>query len=136
MYRSRVYGSFFLAALAALLLTTGAARAQGDLAAKTKLANGVTVRGNVGGEAHDGYVVHLKKGQTLTVRLGWRSAAGERAEFTVSEVDDFFSASPVEFGQSSTNGRRWTGVAPATRDYYVYVVAHPEAHYSLRATVK
>jgi hypothetical protein len=136
MHRIRLNPSFLVTAVAALLLTATAAFAQEDAAAKIKLASAVTVYGNVGGESHDGYVVHAVKGQTLTVTLGWRNINDDRAEFTVSQSDDFFNSSPVGFGETSRNGRRWVGVAPATGDYYIYVVAHPEARYSLRATVK
>jgi hypothetical protein len=92
------------------------------------------VKGVVGGEAHDSYVLRLKKGQTLQVSIAISksdSAAGNRAEFTVSETE---FGEPVAFGSESEEGRVWSGTIPKTGDYFISVVAHPMAHYTL--TVK
>ena len=42
----------------------------------------------------------------------------------------------VNFGVKSDGGKRWTGKIPKSGDYYVYVVAHPTAHYTLSVRVK
>jgi hypothetical protein len=70
----------------------------------------------------------------MTVQLSWRDEGGNRAEFTVSDTRGFFEAEPVAFGRKSD--KRWTGKIPRTGDYYVYVVAHPEARYTLKVSLK
>jgi len=42
----------------------------------------------------------------------------------------------VKFGRGSNGGKKWTGKAPSTGDYYIFVVAHPSAHYTLKVVVK
>lgn len=90
----------------------------------------VTVRGFVGGEAHDSYIVHIESGRELSLNL---RARGGNAEFTVSR-DEF--GEPVEFGVESGNGRRWTGKVPESADYFISVVAHPSANYALTVRVR
>jgi hypothetical protein len=94
------------------------------------------VRGFVGGESHDGYVVRARRGQTLKVRLSWRREGDNRASFAVSESPDYYTAEPVKFGAESDGGRRWAGRVPRGGDYYIDVVAHPSARYTLRVSVK
>ncbi|HYO99980.1 MAG TPA: hypothetical protein VER76_07300 [Pyrinomonadaceae bacterium] len=72
----------------------------------------------------------------MTVQISWRREGDNRAEFTVSESSNFYNAEQVTFGRESNNGRRWTGKIPDTRDYYIYVVGHPTARYTLRVTVR
>ena len=135
--RLKAQKGFLLGAVAAtLILMAGGAFAQEDTAPKKRLRIPATAKGFIGGEAHDSYVIRAKKGQTLTVQLSWRREGDNGAEFTVRESPDFFSSEPVEFGKASADGRRWTGKIPKTRDYYIYVVAHPSAHYTLRVTGK
>ena len=45
------------------------ARAQEDIVAKRPLRSPAVVRGTVGGEAHDGYVVQARAGQEIMVRI-------------------------------------------------------------------
>jgi hypothetical protein len=125
-----------LATVVALSLATAPALAQQDTAPKKRLRNPATVRGFIGGESHDSYVIRGRKGRTMTVRISWRREGDNRAEFTVSESPDFFGAEPVTFGKESDDGKRWAGKLPRTRDYYIYVVAHPTAQYTLRVTIR
>jgi hypothetical protein len=95
-----------------------------------------SVRGFIGGESHDSYVVRARKGQTLTVRLSWRREGDNRASFTVSESPDYYTGELAKFGSEYDDGRRWAGRVPRTGDYYVYVVAHPSAHYRLKVSIR
>lgn len=101
-----------------------------------RLRSLVPVRGFIGGESHDGYVVRAREGQTLTVRLSWRHEGDNQASFTVSESPDFYSGEPVKFGTEYNNGRRWVGRIPRSGDYYIAVVAHPSAHYTIKVSVR
>jgi hypothetical protein len=91
-----------------------------------------TIRGFIGGESHDNYVIRARKGQTLTVHLSWRREGDNQASFTVSESPDYYTGEPVKFGVESDGGRQWVGRVPKSGDYYIDVVAHPEARYTLR----
>ena len=95
----------------------------------------VRVNGFIGGESHDSYVIRVRKGQILTVRLSWRREDDNRASFTVSESPDF-SGAPAKFGHGSHEDTKWTGTVPRTGNYYVYVVAHPSARYTLKASLR
>lgn len=72
----------------------------------------------------------------MSVRLSWRDEDGNRAEFHVSDMPGFFEAEPVTFGKEFDNGKRWTGKIPKTSNYYIYVVAHPSAHYTLKVVLR
>ena len=74
------------------------------------------------------------RGRTLSVRISWGRSAGNRAEFTVSQSPNFFEGAPVAFGSASDRGSHWSGKVPGAGDYYIYVVAHPATHYTLRVT--
>jgi hypothetical protein len=123
-----VFVSAFLFAPAA-----GVMRSQVDIS-PTRLRSPATVKGFIGGESHDRYVVRARKGQIMTVRISWRREGDNHAEFGVQDSRDFDHY--VEFGKASDDGRLWRGNIPKTRDYYIDVVAHPSAHYTLRVTVK
>ncbi len=123
-------------ALAILLLTANIAWAQEDTTPKKRLRSPATVSGTIGGESHDGYVIHARKGQTLTVQVSWRRADDNKTEFTVSESANFFNGPQVGFGKATANGKRWSGKIPRTANYYIYVVAHPTARYTLRVRLK
>jgi hypothetical protein len=101
-----------------------------------RLRGRAAVRGFVGGESHDGYVIRARKGQLLTVRLSWRPEGDNRASLSVSRSPDFYSGEAARFGAEYDGGRRWAGRVPQTGDYYVYVVAHPSARYTLRVNVR
>ena len=116
--------------------TTDVAVAQVEGATPRRLRNSAPVRGFIGGESHDGYVVRARKGSVLTVRLSWRSEGDNRAALVVSESPDFYSGEPAKFGAESDDGRRWAGKVTRAGDYDVYVVAHPSAHYTLKVSAK
>lgn len=94
------------------------------------------MRGFIGGESHDGYVVRARKGQILTARLSWRREGENRASLAVSQSPDFYSGEAATFGTEYDHGRRWSGRVPRTGDYYVYVVAHPSARYTLKVSAR
>ncbi|HWT01375.1 MAG TPA: hypothetical protein VN256_14090 [Pyrinomonadaceae bacterium] len=119
--------SFAAPALAAAAVETSPPR---------RLRAAAPVRGFIGGESHDSYVVRARKGQVLTVRLSWRREGDNRASFSVSESPDFFAGEQVKFGAEYDGGRRWAGKIPRTGDYYVYLVAHPSAHYTLEVGLR
>ena len=92
-----------------------------------------TIRGLVGGEANDTYVVHVRKGQVLTVQISWKKEEDNTASFGMSASKNL---EPVSFGKESNGGRKWVGKAPKTGDYFIEVVAHPSAHYVLKITAR
>jgi len=100
------------------------------------LRSPATVRGFIGGESHDSYVIRARKGRTLTVRLSWRREGDNQTSFSLSESPDPYTGEPVKFGSEYDNGRRWVGRIPRSGDYYISVVAHPSAHYKLRVSVR
>jgi hypothetical protein len=116
----------------AFLFAAQVARAQNE-PPKKRLRSPATVRGFVGGEAQDHYVIRARKGRTMTVQISWRKEDDNTASFSVSAA-----ASDGEqlAGQESDNGKRWTGKIPKTGDYLISVVARPSAHYRLRVTVR
>lgn len=130
----RVY--LMLATMAIVVLAVNVVWAQDDTTPKKRLRNSATAKGLIGGESHDSYVVRVRKGQTMTVEISWQRKEDNRAEFTVSESSNFFNAAQVEFGTASNDGKRWSGKIPETKDYYIYVVGHPTARYTLKVSVK
>lgn len=102
----------------------------------TKLRSRAVVRGFIGGESHDAYVIRAARGKTLTVQLAWREEDGNNAEFSVTDDPNALEASNVTFGNWSPDRKRWTGRIPQTGNYYIYVVAHPSARYILRVVLK
>ncbi len=125
-----------VAVLFMLLTITSTASAQEDTTPKKKLKSPAVVKGNIGGESHDSYVIHAQKGKLMKVEINWKPDGNNKASFTVSESSNFFSSEPIGFGSESKNGKQWTGRIPKTGDYYIYVVAHPIADYRLRVTVR
>jgi hypothetical protein len=101
-----------------------------------RLRSLVPVRGFIGGESHNDYVVRAREGQTLTVRLSWRREGDNGASLAVSESPDFYSGELAKFGTEYDNGTRWVGKIPRSGDYYVYVVAHPSAYYTIKVVVR
>ena len=86
------------------------------------------VKSLIGGEAHESYALHLRAGRKLIVTI---TSVANRAQFSVSTSE--FGES-VSFGQSTNEGRTWTGTIPETGVYFISVVAHPTARYTLRVT--
>lgn len=111
--------------------------AQADPVRKKRLRPPAAIaRGFIGGESHDSYVVRARRGQTMTIRISWRREADNNVDFTVATGRSFYNSEPVKFGRESNGGKTWTGRIPITRDYYIYVVAHPTARYTLRVNVR
>ena len=121
-------------ALVVLMAAIWTGTSAGQSAPKPKrLQAPATIRGLVGGESHDAYVVRVRKGQSLKIEISWRSEDENTASFGVGGSPDF---EPLQFGTESDEGRKWIGKVPKTGDYYIEVVAHPRAHYVLKVTVK
>ena len=90
-----------------------------------------TVRGFVGGEATDRYVVRLRAGQKLIVHAISRLKRTQVS--VVSVVDD----SDIVRKESDTDLTRWAGKVPRTGDYLIQVNVHPYAErYTLKVTVR
>ena len=124
---------FLIVASAMLLLGSASiTRAQDDPIPKIRLRSPATVRGTIGGEGHDSYVIRARRGQRMTVSISWKKDGDNQAGFSISRSPNFFSAEPVSFGQESNDGKQWTGRIPVTGNYYIYVTAHPIAQYVLR----
>ena len=77
------------------------------------------MRGFIGGESHDSYLIRARKGQTLIVRLSWRREGENLASFSVKESPDYYTAEPVKFGTESDDGKRWVGRIPKSGNYYI-----------------
>jgi hypothetical protein len=116
--------------------TTDISLAQVEPSTPRRLRSSATVRGFIGGESHDGYVVRARKGSVLTVRLSWRREGDNRASLTMSESPDYYTGEPVKFGTEYNNGRRWVGRIPRSGDYYITVVAHHSVHYALHLSLR
>ncbi len=114
-----------LGALAITLLIVSFASAQEDTP-KQKLRSGVWIKGAVGGEAHQGYVIYARKGQTITLQISRRLPKGGNFNLTVSRKANFFEAEGVKFGKETSNQRflRWTGKATASGNYYFYLTGY------------
>jgi hypothetical protein len=121
-----------LLALTIFFFTAQMSVAQVDTAPKKRLRSPATVRGFIGGESQDLYVIRARKGRTMTVQISWRKEDDNTAGFGVSPAPDGEQLP----GQASDNSRRWTGKITKTGDYIISVTAHPSAHYRLRVTVK
>jgi hypothetical protein len=85
----------------------------------------------VGGESHDSYRLKARKGERLLVRIAWRHEGDNRAEVTISASGAFETAEPLSRGEWAANGTEWRGTIVTTGTVYIYVVAHPSAHYTL-----
>lgn len=132
MVRSFKQIARLLACVTAMFVLTSVAQAQPEQEAEgICFAQGgktATVRGFIGGEAHDSYAFHVKAGRKVTVRI---TSRGNRAGFGVS-ASEF--GEPVSFGRETEGGRAWTGTIPQTGVYFISVTAHPQARYTLKVT--
>lgn len=134
----RQSASLAFVAFATLLLAANIASGQGHT---RRLRSPATVRGFIGGESHDTYVIRAREGQIMTVQISWRrdhhnESGDNRAEFFVSELPNFDGDGQVKFGKEADQGKQWSGKIPKTGNYYIYVTAHPTAHYTLGVTVR
>ena len=126
--------SLFFVAIAILLFAANVSWAQSNNAPKKRLRSPATVRGFIGGESQDRYVIRARKGTTMTVLISWRKEEDNTAGFSVSPAAP--PDAEVLAGRESDHGKRWTGKIPRTGDYVISVTAHPSAHYKLRVTVR
>src|SRR5262249_53058382 len=133
-----------LVTLTALLFAADKARAQEDPPPQEywkRLRSPATARGIIGGESHDSYVIHARKGQTMSVRISWRLEPFDDqkydtiAQFMVSGWP-FFSSDSLVNGKESHNGTRWTTKIPKTGNYYIFVTGYPTVRYVLRVRVE
>ena len=85
-------------AITILFFANIATQAQTETTPKKRLNSPATVKGFVGGESHESYVIRVQKGQTLMVQISWVRKDDNKAEFTISRSANFFSAEPVKFG--------------------------------------
>ena len=91
---------FLILSIAASLLASDTARAEEYT---KKLRTPATVKGFIGGESHDSYAIHARKGQVLTVRISWqpehdKDMGDNHAEFFVSD-SPVFGREGVKFWQ-------------------------------------
>ncbi len=105
------------------------------------LRSPATVRGVIGGESHYSYVIRVRKGQVMTVKISWRREhedylRNNHAEFWIKDRPNWEGDGYVKFGKESNNGKHWSGKIPKTGDCYIFVAAHPIAHYTLKVAVK
>jgi hypothetical protein len=123
----------FVMLITGLLTGLCAAASSGIITLKLPNRSGaISVRGHVGGESHDAYAIALQAGQLVTITL---NAKGGKAEFLVSDSSDFSEARPVGFGKD-TRPQSWSATVTASKTYYIYVTAHPQAQYRLRVSLK
>ena len=128
--RLTVINSLRLMLLLAVLATSAVAQPR----TKPKRVHApATIRGLVGGEANDTYVVRIARGRQLTVEISWKKEDDNTASFSLTDSRD---GRAVSFGKESDGGRKWTGKVPNTGDYFIEVVAHPSAHYVLKVKIK
>ena len=131
---TRNCGLFLVVAI--LFFTAVATRAQTDSVKKKRLRSPAAVKGFVGGESHDSYVIRARKNQTLKVQISWKESGDFTAAFVISKSADFFAGDVLQGGTETYSGKSRTVKIPATADYYIYVTAHPEAKYTLKVSVK
>ncbi len=118
-----------------LFLTVSGAQAQTDPVKKIRLKNPATVKGTVGGESHDSYVIRVRKNQTLTVQITWKEKGDRVGHFIVSRSDNFFTGGVIR-GISTYNEKNWYSKLKKTGDYYIYVTGNPVVNYTLKVSVK
>lgn len=130
--RLRSKGRFVCLSAMLIFFAAASGRAQ-DPTPKKRLRAPATVRGLIGGESIDHYVIRARKGQTITITFTWKKEENNTASFSVSSAA---ATGPQLDGQESDGGKRWTGKIPRTGDYLIEVVAHPYAHYTLRVRLR
>ena len=74
-----------LVVLPIILLAAAAIQAQPPETPAKRLKNPAVVRGFIGGESHDSYVIRAAKGKTMTVQISWRREGDNGAGFEITE---------------------------------------------------
>jgi hypothetical protein len=135
--------SLLFVTLVAVLLAADVARAEDPPREYMKrLRSPAVVKSLIGGEDHESYVIHARKGQTMTVQISWTLARFDNekydtnAQFTVSGWPIFSDDGRVKGAKESNDGKRWTAKIPRTGNYYIYVTGYPTVNYVLRVTVQ
>jgi hypothetical protein len=106
-----------------------------------RLRSPATAIGVIGGESHDSYVIHARKGQIMSVQISWRpeplddATPDTIAQFSVSGLPVFSDDGDLK-GKESHNGSHWTSRIPRDGNYYIYVVGYPTVRYTLKVTVQ
>lgn len=62
---------YWLLAIAVFLMAAQVCQAYGATK-KKRLRSPATVRGFIGGESQDHYVIRARKGQTMTIQISWK----------------------------------------------------------------
>ncbi len=60
-----------VAGLSFLLTIAGTTSAQEDTTPKKRLRSPAVIKGNIGGESHQSYVIYAQKGKLLNVEISW-----------------------------------------------------------------
>ena len=122
------------AALIGLTFTSSALSQDAPEPVRLTFARGkhtTTVRGFVGGEASDRYVVRVRAGQKLIIHAISRRKRTQVSVFSVADDSDTLR------NDSDTDWTRWAGKVPRTGDYIIQVNVHPYAErYTLKVTVR
>ena len=98
-----------------LLFTVSDAQAQTDSVEKVRLKSPATVKGEIGGESHNSYVIRVRKNQTLKVQITWKEKGDRVAHFIVSRSDSFFEGEVIR-GISTYNEKNWHSKIRKTGD--------------------
>lgn len=126
MKLSNLLTKICLSVVVATVIFVSAANAQTptDTIEKIRLKSPATVKGEIGGESHDSYVIRVRKGQTLKVQIDWKERGDRVAQFVVSHSSNFFDGDVIR-GISTYNEKNWYSKIKKTGDYYIYVTGHP-----------
>jgi hypothetical protein len=93
--------------------------------------NTVTVKGLVGGEWIDYYLIHAKAGRRLVVR------ATSPLKLTRVEVSDVDGQGGLQDPPDRSDHTRWESTVPRTGDYLISVTVYPGGeYYTLRVTAR
>src|SRR5215213_5896500 len=117
---------------AGLLLFTNTLVAQDELGQSKRvrlIKVQIEVSSTVGGNYIDSYVVKMKKGQEIHVRVE------NQTENSKVYFDTVLAGTETRFGSDSSENS-WSGVAPKTGDYEIRVIAYPAAKYRLLALTR
>jgi hypothetical protein len=95
------------------------------------------IQGRIGGEAQDIYIGIFRKETQLSIEFSF--AADSEMTASGFETSAGFSVSKgslegADFGLKSDDGKTWQGVIPESGIYYISVLAHPVADYTLKIT--
>ncbi len=116
-----------------------------DMYPAQRLHSPATIRNKIGGESHAVYVIRVKKGQRLIVKLWYDPnqitddvtlERGSTASFGVMKGSHLDSAKIIKYGKFTNNSRTWVAKIRRTGNYLIDVIAHPIAKFTLRVKTK